>query len=304
MIKFRARHKSGFWVDSPLTAFTFPAGEAHIKVSDGFEPNDYTHHLADLRGHDPQDLMHLLSWADFLDREDDAATRSIFLPYLPAARADRGAPLGAAIYSHLINAAALDHVITIDPHSPVAPGLYRGLKTFPVERIIRKEVQDPTHDRGPDIYTGVIAPDKGAEKRALAAAHAIGVPLYRAGKSRDEASGKLSGFHMIDELPRDGKLLIVDDICDGGGTFLGLAEATGLNKDRLDLWVTHGIFSKGLGELRQHFGVIHTTDSFYGLENDYGIYQTGTFTVNGKTFAHDPDLVKIHKLDPYLYGEI
>jgi ribose-phosphate pyrophosphokinase len=56
-------------------------------------------------------------------------------------------------------------------------------------------------------------------------------------------------------------VLIVDDICDGGGTFIGIAKA--LPKDvKKYLYVTHGIFSKGLRELTGHFEHIYTTNSY------------------------------------------
>jgi ribose-phosphate pyrophosphokinase len=55
----------------------------------------------------------------------------------------------------------------------------------------------------------------------------------------------------------------VDDICDGGGTFLGLAEATGLPWSRVDLYVSHGVFSKNaLDNLRERFEYVYTTNSY------------------------------------------
>ena len=57
-------------------------------------------------------------------------------------------------------------------------------------------------------------------------------------------------------------ILIVDDLCDGGGTFLGIAnQAEGTVP--LGLYITHGIFSKGFGELGKHFSKIYTTNSYY-----------------------------------------
>lgn len=43
---------------------------------------------------------------------------------------------------------------------------------------------------------------------------------------------------------------------------MGLAEATGLPKERLDLYVSHGVFSGDAPKLHDHFGTIWTTDSF------------------------------------------
>ena len=61
---------------------------------------------------------------------------------------------------------------------------------------------------------------------------------------------------------RDKVCLILDDICDGGGTFTGLSHVLrGTYGARaVDLFVTHGIFSKGLP--LDGIRAVHTTDSY------------------------------------------
>jgi ribose-phosphate pyrophosphokinase len=301
-IRFQSKHKSGFTVDSPFTAFTFPAGEAHLKVPENYNPADYLYHIADVRGHDPQDLFHLAMWRDAILSWDDehpdidhVTPAYVILPYLPGARADRGIPVGALIYADFINSLEADRVITIDPHSPFMVNQVWNSTVFPFERIIKNEIQDVESDTKPQTYVGVIAPDKGAVERATRAAAVMGVPVYLAGKTRDFETGKLTGFHMEDSLPAEGKFLLVDDICDGGGTFVGLAEAIKeTNPDvELDLWVTHGVLSQGMVKLNDHFGTIHTTNSYFGAGKglEYGALQ------------HRGELV-VHDVTPYLYGEI
>jgi ribose-phosphate pyrophosphokinase len=56
--------------------------------------------------------------------------------------------------------------------------------------------------------------------------------------------------------------VIVDDICDGGGTFVGLAETIGRPASSMRLWTTHGIYSRGLGALLDAFGMVGSTNSF------------------------------------------
>jgi len=61
----------------------------------------------------------------------------------------------------------------------------------------------------------------------------------------------------------------VDDICDGGGTFLGLATALKeKNAGKLSLIVSHGIFSKGFEELNKSFDTVFTTNSFRDIEEE------------------------------------
>jgi ribose-phosphate pyrophosphokinase len=57
--------------------------------------------------------------------------------------------------------------------------------------------------------------------------------------------------------------VITDDICDGGMTFIHVAQRLkALSAERVVLFVTHGIFSKGLGVFDGLIDHFYTTDSF------------------------------------------
>lgn len=304
-IKFQAKHKSGFTVDGPLHPFTFPGGEAHIKVDENADFDDYEYFIADVRGANAHELVQAQMWSQVLNNGRTEGTKRklvLILPYLPAARADRGVP-NFESYIRMVSDVAPDQVIYLDPHSPAwikafeeEDEYYAKLTEFPVARIIKREVQ--AAQEGITTYAGVIAPDKGAHDRAAQVARVMGVPVYQAEKTRDFETGKLTGFHMVDALPEVGKFLLVDDICDGGGTFAGLAQAIGIGRDRLDLWVTHGIFSneKALHQLtEEYFGVVHTTNS----------YPTKLFQDPEPGVARRLGTqIKVHDITPYLYGAI
>jgi len=97
MIKFYTKNPSmgwhvhdtniGMWLQSPTKVFQFPGGEMH--VTDATSTNE----VPVLIGHDPKDLIALRLWADFRKRNN--LSRNVVIPYLPAARQDRGAPLSA-----------------------------------------------------------------------------------------------------------------------------------------------------------------------------------------------------------------
>jgi len=111
----------------------------------------------------------------------------------------------------------------------------------------------------------LIVPDKGGETRYYLAKYKL--PIFVGEKVRDAKTGKLSGFAIPTSIKEYPHALIVDDICDGGGTFIGLAEEIHkLNPHmELNLYVSHGIFSKGLNELFEHFDGIFISDfSFRG----------------------------------------
>ena len=256
MIKAFATVPAGFTVFSDATEMTFPAGEQHIKTQAGSTQTP-SHVL--ISGADANDFVSAAMWIDHARQGGHAVTAQI--PYLPGARQDRGTPFGAQVYANLINSMGADRVVCFDPHSLVMPALVENLAVVHSDEVIAASL--PPHDRG---YVGVIAPDAGAVERARRAADALGLPLYRATKERDFATGKLSTF-QCEALPESGRLLVVDDICDGGGTFMGLAQATGLPKERLDLWVSHGVFSGRAAQITSAYGRIFTTDSHPGHGN-------------------------------------
>jgi ribose-phosphate pyrophosphokinase len=70
-------------------------------------------------------------------------------------------------------------------------------------------------------------------------------------------------------LPKEGRYIIVDDICDGGGTFNLLAAAFKKDplaeKSQLEMFVSHGIFSKGIEAIDYTIEHITTTDSWCQL---------------------------------------
>jgi ribose-phosphate pyrophosphokinase len=187
--------------------------------------------------------------------------KRLILPYLPGARQDRSNPTGDVLFTadsvaDMINARLFSSVVCVDPHSPVMPDMIGDLVEFPLSKV---------YEKLPDIYGGVIAPDNGAKARAEVAAQALSTSSVRnlsiryGSKSRDVSTGALTGFDITVEAGKH--YIVVDDICDGGGTFVGLGEKILEQGATADLFVTHGIFSKGTGALKKIYGDIYTTDT-------------------------------------------
>lgn len=186
----------------------------------------------------------------------------LVMPYMPGAREDRGRVFGLETYVQLVtNTSGTRSVIVFDPHSEVTSKMFDkwgsagGLKIFSVADLVR---QRPWAFEG---YDFVIAPDEGATGRAQSVADVLGVPVVQVVKSRDFETGKILGFE-VPEVDETKKYLIVDDIVDAGGTFFGVAEKLNLPAENLDLYVSHGVFSKGTAELEKKFGRIITTNSY------------------------------------------
>jgi ribose-phosphate pyrophosphokinase len=98
----------------------------------------------------------------------------------------------------------------------------------------------------------VCYPDKGAlEKHKLLY---LDFPYMYGEKVRDQQSGRIISYAVKQsnnyEAQIGDRILIVDDICDGGATFVLLAhKLLELGIKEVNLFVTHGIFSKGLRPL-------------------------------------------------------
>lgn len=271
MITFKAKDSSGEIINSALHEFTFPAGEKHIKHTEGrdlqpveiaiFQPTPTSIH---------DDLFTLAMWSDYIQQSDgipepgaefNGTKTVLIMPYVPGARADRGVPFGLEIYADFIRTLMIDQIVIFDPHSQRTPELLSAWETLTV--VYPEEFFEQAYIKSiVGEYDGVIAPDKGALLRAEGVAKALGIPVFTATKERDEATGKLSNF-KIEGLTENEFYLIVDDICDAGGTFKGLSKAAGLPWGNLDLYVSHGVFSRdALDTMGEFFENIYTTNSY------------------------------------------
>ena len=250
-------------------SFLFAGGEPHIKISDKFNQNEPV--TITQRINSFNDLGLICITVDALKRMGVKEIH-LYIPYFPAARQDRvmipGEPLSVKVYADIINALALASVTVFDPHSEVTPSLLNNCITISNHEFIKKVIEEI----GTDVT--LISPDGGALKKIYKVSEFLGgAEVVECSKSRDVKTGRLSGFKVYTDDLNGADCLIVDDICDGGGTFNGLAEALqAKNAGKLYLAISHGIFSKGFDDLSKYFEQIFTTDSIKQVEH-HGVTQ-------------------------------
>jgi len=246
-------------------SFVFSGGEPHIKIHPDFDvlqPVAVTHRLNSFN-----DLGLLCLATDALKRMN-AELSELYIPYFPAARQDRvmvkGEPLSVKVYADIINTLGFKKVFVLDAHSEVTPALLDHCEIINNHQFIRQVIEKT------GVNTTLISPDGGALKKIYKVSESLGgVEVVECSKSRDVKTGNLTGFKVYSEDLQGADCLIVDDICDGGGTFIGLAaELKKKNAGKLYLAVSHGIFSKGLDELEKCFEHIFATDSFKNLDHE------------------------------------
>ena len=246
-------------------SFLFAGGEPHIKISSNFDvaaPVTITQRINSFN-----DLGMICITVDAL-RRMGVKEIELFISYFPAARQDRvmipGEPLSVKVYADIINAMTLASVTIFDPHSEVTPALLNNCVTISNHEFIKQVIIKIGND------VKLISPDGGALKKIYKVSEFLGgAEVVECSKSRDVKTGKLSGFKVYAEDLAGADCLIVDDICDGGGTFIGLAEALkAKNAGKLYLAISHGIFSKGFDELGKYFEQIFTTDSIKEVDHE------------------------------------
>lgn len=169
----------------------------------------------------------------------------LFLTYLPYGRQDKEISNTSTFalhnFAHAINTLAFEEVEIMDPHSEIALELIRFSRAiypaFGFMTEIVKEVQA-------DI---VCYPDKGALSKYT---RLYDFKYMYGEKVRDQLTGNITSYQIVGN-PVGKNILIIDDICDGGMTFKLLAkDLLAAGAKSVVLFVTHGLFSKGVETLK------------------------------------------------------
>lgn len=177
------------------------------------------------------------------------------LPYLPYGRADRvfekGNPDALSYFLNELSNFDFDEINICDIHNFNAIDGYH----LPISEKTQKSCFIRTIPKNKQThYDYVVAPDKGATKKAQSIADHLGIPCIMASKERDLSTGRIINTTLNVKLPVGSSVIIVDDIGDYCGTHIALAEVLNEMGCLVDLYVTHLIAPKGLSRLR---GVIN-----------------------------------------------
>lgn len=201
------------------------------------------------------------------------------LEYLPYARADRvfekGNPNGLHSFLFFLEELGFDEIRASDVHNMQAVELFLDhFITVPFDHLNFVEKtqlqcfkESLPFDDNKD-WDLVIAPDKGAVEKAKTISEYLNIPCVFANKKRDISTGKLTEMILPDYDFTGKKVLIPDDIGDGLGTHVWLAE---LLKDagasQVDLYVTHLIAPKGLNHLTGKIDKVYCYQTVAGYIN-------------------------------------
>lgn len=235
----------------------FPDGSLMLKMDENF-------HVRDLEWHYESDaeLFTVICLAKkyYLD--------SLLLPYVPHARMDRtkneSDVFTLKYFADVINSLGFSEIKVLDPHSNVTTALLNNVVVQSPELYIKRAICKIDSDQVLMFY-----PDEGSVKRysdMFKRPYAFGI------KKRDWNTGEILGLDVIGAESVSGKdILIVDDICSRGGTFLHSAKKLKeLGANKIYLYVTHcentilegDLLTSGLIEK------VFTTDSIFNQKHE------------------------------------
>lgn len=181
---------------------------------------------------------------------------NLCMPYIPHARQDRNVSnrlFTLKYFAELINAMKFNRVFVLDPHSDVAMAL-----------IDRVEESDLPFSVSPKDKTATIMfPDNGAAKKYA--------PKYQLnpsdnpfiiGNKHRNSNGHIDSYELMNFVDGTKSVIIRDDICSYGGTFVAAAkELRTRGVEHISLVVSHCENNILKGEVFDYIDTVFTTDS-------------------------------------------
>jgi ribose-phosphate pyrophosphokinase len=215
----------------------------------------------------------------------------LYIPYCIGARSDRKFMEGGINYvktviAPIINSQGYDKVTIIDPHSDVLEACINNFEGGNNLKLVKFALSQIDNTNEAREKTVIISPDAGALKKIYNVAEAFEISkIVIAAKHRDIKTGNITHTEVPDlnKYRTDSNFVIIDDICDGGRTFIEIAKVIKSHvwphdeyfKGKIYLIVTHGIFSAGYAQLGEYFDGIYCTNSVKDIgEKDYHALET------------------------------
>lgn len=256
--------------DFVFKTMAFPDSQPHIKIdaasAKGIDKTIPVRILT--RVSSANDLLMALFVKNTLDYWEFEKIE-LHVSYLLAARMDRvmldGEPFSLKVIAGIINLAGFSKIKIFDPHSEVSTALIDRSYAVPNHAYVKDALEDYLLKNNTTTYA-LVSPDGGALKKIHKLAYFLQVDnVVECMKERDVKTGALTNFKTTTENLSDQTCFIIDDICDGGGTFAGTAKMLKeKGAKKVVLIVSHGIFSKGTKI--ESVDEIYTTDSFKAVD--------------------------------------
>lgn len=234
----------------------FPDGEKHLRINE-LDRKDTVAIRCRIKSSD--DLFLLMQLSDILNRQC-MEVEEIKIFYLMSMRCDRlfslEQPFTLKIVAHVINSFKAKNVIITEPHSARSLAMIKNSKGVYLPKL--------------EEYLGghICFPDKGAFCRynqTIYGTDTLSQQPLICSKKRDVQSGQLLGFKLDSKGSyfTGDAISVLDDLCDGGGTFCGIAELLRpLKPSFLNLFVTHAVQRAGIEKVASFYDNVYITNSY------------------------------------------
>jgi ribose-phosphate pyrophosphokinase len=241
-------------------------------------PDSHTHidfiNIADVTGKEFVTIETRLSTLDdvFILLQATSAIRSVsssipinlFISYLICGRYDRpmhsNDSFDLKIITDLLVSQKYARIVVYEAHSLATTALLNCENLHVLDKAVGEQVMKDLKN------TCLVAPDLGAVKRVEEFVKKLGVdvPIVRCHKDRNILTGQIRGLEILNPKALRDKVVIYDDLCDGGRTFIEAAKTLQIEKPNcnITLAVTHGIFSKGFDIVLEAVDRVITTNSY------------------------------------------
>jgi len=267
----------------PYKKFKFPVGELQINLDPDFIRTDQSDTAdVDWVFQSTEELVELMLLCDALKRTG-YKLGTLALIYVPFSRQDRvnhpGECFSLSVFATVINALGFETVRIDDPHSDVTPALIHNTMIATQAQVIVPLIEHELLIRKDDLPFYLVSPDAGALKKIYKVAESIeSVKTYtsrrvgrlfcgvvEAGKQRNTATGEITGtvVYTPEKIVPGHRYYIIDDICDGGRTFIELGKAIKrIMSVEVELFVTHGFFTKGKDVFKGTVDHVHAVHDY------------------------------------------
>ncbi len=198
---------------------------------------------------------------------------SLCMAYIPNARMDRVHSLDYDVFTlkyfcEEINSLNFDSVVVLDPHSDVSSALINNCIVIDAANFVTSAIDYIKEETSDDLI--LVYPDATAAKRY---AHKFENKYIQGIKQRSWEEGKINDLKLVGDLDcvKDKNVLIVDDICCRGGTFMKSAEQLKeLGAKDIYLYVSHCEHSMLDGDIPKTdlIKTVFTTNSIFNAELD------------------------------------
>lgn len=245
--------------DIKYNIFHFPDGETQISL-ESINRKEEIRIICRITS--AEELFILAQVIDILRRHEVSIELRIL--YLMGSRMDRvmdfNRPLTLKVVLSMLNLTNQDVVRVFGPHNLFAITRYTNANIWEWD-------SDEWEDHIPDEDDfQIVIPDTGAADRYDLTSDDIICKKIRDVKTGNILSIKVENPDIIQHKK---PLLIIDDLCDGGGTFVGVAEAIRKINPYVDLniCVNHMVNPKGIENLSKNFNHVWFSNSYKDWDN-------------------------------------